>query len=89
VKADIRESIMFIFALFIIFLVAAACGYSFRFWYALAVLMALLLLVLVGFVASMGQEVLLAAAIGGGPVMVVVGLGLLFGGKFRPSDGAT
>jgi hypothetical protein len=79
---------MFPFALFIIFLVAAACGYSFQFWRAVAVSMALLLLALVGFVASMGQEFLLVAAIGGVPIMVVAALGLLLGGKFRPSDGS-
>lgn len=79
---------MFLFALFIIFLVAAACGYSFRFWRAVAVLAFLLLLALAGFVAAIGQEFLLVAAFGGGPVLVVGVFGLLLGAKFQPGGDA-
>jgi hypothetical protein len=79
---------MFLFALFIIFLVAAACGYSFRFWRAFIVLVCLLLVALAAFVAALGQEFLLVAAFGGGPVIVVGLFGLLVGAKFRPADAA-
>jgi hypothetical protein len=73
-----------LFVLLMGFLGGAACGYSFGGLRG-ALAWAVLLVVCLGVaVAAMGSGVLLVAAYAGGPILVVGGLGIALGARFRP-----
>lgn len=76
---------MILIVLFVVFLVGAACGYSFGGGRGALALGALLLVGLGLGVAAIGSGAILVAAYGGGPVLVVGGLGIALGVKFRPA----
>ena len=75
-------------SLILVFLVAAACGYSFGRWTAVGAIALLLLLALGVTIAVMGEGAILAAAYGGGPILIICILGHAFGARFRRSDDA-
>ena len=76
---------MILFVLFAVFLVGVACGYYFGGGRGVLALGALLLVGLGAAVAVIGSGAILVAAYGGGPVLVVGGLGIALGVKFRDS----
>lgn len=59
---------MFILALLIVFLVAAASGYLLQGWRGVGTLALLLLLALAASVVALGEVAILVAAYGGGPI---------------------
>jgi hypothetical protein len=75
---------LILFVLLIVFLVGAACGHSFGGGRGALALVALLAVGLGVAVAAIGSGALLAAAYGGGPVLIVGGLGIALGVRFRP-----